>query len=162
MQFERWVEINLDKGRAAAIDLGPSLFTEDTNPLKLGVRLRNSDGDVTVEGTVTGKAVTAAGDTITLTGSKDGNAAWIVVPQSALVQGKLELFLRISDASNGAVALYAIGTVKRSETDSVIVPGDPLPDVDEIREIIEAASALIDSNPMTATVSDTTLVISSI
>ncbi len=160
MQFERWVDINLDKGKAATLDLGPLLFTEDVNPLKLGIRLKDSTGDVTVTGTVSGNAITASGDTITLTGSKSGNTAWVVIPQDALVQGRLEVFLRISDSSTEAVALYAYGTVKRSETDSVIVPGDPLPNVSEIREIISAASALLEAGAMSASVSGTTLVLS--
>ena len=162
MQFERWVKLNVDKGRAATVDLG-MLYTQDVNPLKLGVRLEDSEGEIDASGTVSGTAIIPDGSTITLEGDKEGNAAWVIVPQEVLAyQGRVEIFLRIADAEAGAVALYATGTVKRAQTDSVIVPGDPLPGVDEIREIISEAAALLDADIFTASVSGTTLVLASV
>lgn len=139
MQFEKWFDLDLDKGHALSVDLGPVLFTEDSNPLKLGIRLFSNGEAVDVDGTVSGKAVIPDGSTIApLEAGSANNAAWIVIPQTALaLQGKIEMFLRISDASAGAVALYATATIHRSETDTVYVPGDPLPDVDELRQIAE-------------------------
>ena len=160
MQFELWKTVDLREGRAGTLDIGPKLFTEDINPMTVGIKLVQAGAAVTVEGTVTGKAIIADGSTVTLTGGKEENRAWVVIPQDALgVPGKIEIFLRISGESDGAVSLHATGTVVRSETPVVIVPGDPLPDVDEIRAAIEGAEAILNAGAVSATVSGTTLII---
>ena len=143
MQFERWFDLDLDKGRALNVDLGPVLFTEDSNSLKLGIRLFENGEAVEVTETVSGKAIIPDGSTIMpLDAGSTINEAWIIIPQTALeLPGKIEMFLRISNASAGAVALYATATIHRSETDTVYVPGDPLPDVDELRAIAAAAES---------------------
>ena len=137
MQFEKWYDLDLDKGHSLNVDLGPVLFTEDSNPLKLGVMLYRGNQSVSVSGTVSGRVIIPDGSTIEpLTAGYDTNRAWVIIPQTALaLQGKIEIFLRISDSSAGAVALYATATVHRSETDTIYVPGEPLPDVDELRAI---------------------------
>lgn len=152
MQFEHIVDVHLEQGRLAEVELGPTLYEEDSNGLKLGVRLWRNGEAVDVTGTVSGWAIVSTGQTISPfddTGY-DGNEAWVLVPQGALVPGRIEIFLRITGDSDSAVTLHATGTVRRTKTGEIIVPGDPLPDVDQIRtllgdlnEAINNAEALI-------------------
>ena len=137
MQFEKLVDLDVAHGRAATLDLGPMLYQDDINSIKLGVRLRNGSEPVEVEGDVVGRALLSNGATITIeSGEKDGSEAWVVIPQAALeVPGRVEYFMRIYDTDTTAVALYAYGYVRRTATGTIIVPGDPLPDVEQLRQI---------------------------
>ena len=171
MQFERWVDLHLDGGRTAAIDLGPILYVGDNKPLRLGVRLYDADGEVDVpDDGVSGWAIIASGETISpFTGGNDGNKGWIDVPQAALVTpGRVEIFLRITDGNDMTVSLYATGTVKRTTTGTVVNPGTVIPNVDQLNTAAaqciaatEAAQAAL-TDAVTATVNGTTLVISAL
>lgn len=162
MQFERWADLNLDKGRAAQIDLG-TLYEGDSDALKLGVRLRDASGPVDVTGTVSGWAILSNGTTLTPfsdTG-KSGNEAWIIVPQDALFPGRLQLYLQITDSEEYAVTLDAVATVKRTSTDAVATPGTPIPNVSQLEEAAAdciaataAAQAIVDDWQV-ATVAET-------
>ena len=137
MQFEHIVDVHLEQGRLAEVELGPTLYEEDSNGLKLGVRLWKNGEAVDVTGTVSGWAIVSTGQTISPfddTGY-DGNEAWVLVPQGALVPGRIEIFLRITGDSDSAVTLHATATVRRTKTGAIIVPGDPLPGVDQLRQI---------------------------
>ena len=137
MQFEHIVDVHLEQGRLAEVELGPTLYEEDSNGLKLGIRLWKNGEAVDVTGTVSGWAIVSTGQTISPfddTGY-DGNEAWVLVPQGALVPGRVEIFLRITGDSDSAVTLHATGTVRRTKTGEIIVPGDPLPGVDQLRQI---------------------------
>ena len=139
MQFEHIVDVHLEQGRLAEVELGPTLYEEDSNGLKLGVRLWKNGEAVDVTGTVSGWAIVSTGQTISPfddTGY-DGNEAWVLVPQGALIPGRVEIFLRITGDSDAAVTLHATGTVRRTKTGEIIVPGDPLPDVDQLRQIAQ-------------------------
>lgn len=162
MQFERWVDLNLDKGCAAHTDLG-TLYEGDTNALKLGVRLYDSSGPVDVTGTVSGWAITADGTTLTPFSStgKSDNEAWIVLPQAALFPGHLQVYLQITDTGHAAVTLDATATVKRTATSSAATPGTPIPNVTQLEEAAQAcqtataaAQAFVDDWSV-ATVSET-------
>ena len=133
MQFEQWKDLRVDRGRAAKIDLG-TLYEGDSNGLLLGVRLDDANGPVAVTGTVTGWAILANGTTMPFddAGAAD-NTAWVIVPQAALFPGRLQMFLRVTDGDEYAVALDAAATVKRTTTDAVVPAGDPLPNVDQLR-----------------------------
>ena len=163
MQFERWYTVNTDAGRALTVDLGAVLFEGDTDPLKLGVKLVNSEGDVTITGDAAGRCITADGRTLSpLEAGESGNTAWVVIPQDALsTPGKIEVFLRIADAGDTAVTLYAYGTVKRTDTGTIVNPGTPIPNVEELQEAAEAcveateaAQAIVDDWSI-ATVAET-------
>ena len=144
MQFEKWTDLDISKGRAAVMDLGPILFSGDNHALKLGVHVYNGTEPVTVTGSVAGSAIIANGQTITpfVTG-KDGNAAWVEVPQAALVcQGRIEIFLRVSEDDEIAVSLYATGTVKRTTTGEAVNPGTVIPDIGTaVQECVDATAA---------------------
>ena len=165
MQFERWFTVNIDAGRATAVDLGPVLYEGDIDPLKIGVRLVNSEGDVSIQGNAAARCITADGRTLTpLESGKSGNAAWLIVPQDALTSpGKIEIFLRIEDTGTTAVTLYAYGTVKRTDTGEIVNPGTPIPNVEELQQAaadcIAATEAIIATGAISASVSGTTLII---
>ncbi len=136
MQFEKWVNVNLDNGVAETVDLGKILYEGDTDPLKLGVVLYNKDGDVEITGEAAGRCITADGRTLSpLTHGEDGNRGWVIVPQDALTTpGKIEVFLRVADTNSTAVTLYAYATVKRTTTGRIVNPGDPLPSVEQLQQ----------------------------
>lgn len=155
MQFEQWVDIHLEKGRAAQTDFG-ILYEGDNNSLKLGVRLFENGQSHTVSGSVSGWAVLASGQTVSPfseTGSS-GNEAWVIVPQSALYPGRLQVFLRVTDSGSFAVSLDAVGTVRRTSVGEVINPGTVIPNVDQLTALATAAQTLID-NWAVATTSET-------
>lgn len=141
MQFEKWIRVDIDKGRAASVDIGPCLFTGDVNSLKLGMEVVSGTDPVTVTGTVTGHAILSNGATTApVTGEISGNRAWIVLPSSALVlRGKIEIFIRVTDGSDTAVALYASGFVLRSETETIYDPDDEIPNVGQIQQAAQVA-----------------------
>ncbi len=171
MQFERFFTINLDKGRADTVDLGPIFFQGDINPMKLGVKLVNSEGDVDVSGSVSARAVAANGTPVSpLTTGCSGNIAWCIIPQEALAYpGMIKIFLKLADTNDTAVTLYAYGRVNSIGDGSPVNPGTPVPSYEDLQEAAqdciaatEAAQAIVDQGAVTASVSGTTLVITTI
>ena len=160
--------VNLDKGRAETVDLGPIFFQGDINPLKLGVMLVNKDGDVDVTSTVEARAIAANGTPYTpLTTGYDGNKAWCIVPQNALAYpGRVKIFLKLADTDDTSVTLYASGTVNSVGDGSPVSPGTPIPDVEDVQraaqDCMAALEAITGSGLATVTVSGTTLTISTL
>ena len=142
MQFERWADLRIDLGQAAELDLGPSLYEGDTNPLKVGVRLYDAAGEVAVSGDPAARAVTASGQPIApLATGKSGNTAWCIVPQGALQRGLLRVYLRAADSADTAVMLYAHGTVRDTGDGDPLNPGQPVPNLEEMQEAAAQAVA---------------------
>lgn len=152
MQFERFVPVEVGKGVPALLDLGPTLFQGDTDPLKVGVELWNGDTAVTVSGTVTARAVAANGTVYSpLSTGKGTNKAWCIVPQNVLAYpGRFEVFLRIADTGSTAVTLHAWGTAVGTGESTPVSPGTPIPNVEDLQaaaqeatEAAEAAEAML-------------------
>ena len=141
MQFERWADLRIDLGQAAELDLGPSLYEGDTNPLKVGVRLYDAAGEVAVSGDPAARAVTASGQVIApLATGKSGNTAWCIVPQGALQRGLLRVYLRAAGSADTAVMLYAHGTVRDTGDGEPLNPGQPIPSVETLQAAAAAAN----------------------
>lgn len=142
MQFERWATVNLDQGEPAVLDLGPTLYRGDTNPLKVGVRLVNSQGPVTVEGSAAARAVDARGQIYApIPSGEDDNEAWCEIPQAVLAwPGKIDIFLRVAGSTSTAVTLHAIGTVQDTGDGEILNPGEPIPDVEDLQAAATAAN----------------------
>lgn len=143
MQFERWINADIKKGHPGSIDLGPVLFEGDNCGMRLGIRLFDGGEPVTVTGTVSAWAIVSTGQTISPIEDvgKDGNTAWVDVPQAALIPGRAEYFLRVTDGDKYAVALDVYATVKRTQTGETVVPGSPLPNVDQMRQLLAACES---------------------
>lgn len=162
MQFEQWTDLNLGKGRAARVDLG-TLYEGDSDPVKVGVRLYDASGPVDVTGTVSGWAVCANGTDSGPFGDvgKADNEAWVIIPQAALIPGRLQVFLRITDGDEYAVTLDALANVARTTTGQVVNPGTPIPNVGQLTQAAAdciaataAAQAIVDDWQI-ATVAET-------
>ena len=150
MQFERWATVNLDQGEPAVLDLGPTLYRGDTNPLKVGVRLVNSQGPVMIAGSAAARAVDAHGQPYApLETGEDENEAYCIVPQAVLAwPGKVDVWLRVVDSSDTAVTLHAFGTVQDTGDGEPLNPGQPVPNLEEMQaaaaQAVAAAAAAED------------------
>lgn len=105
--FEEWMETSLDQFSKVRIVQGRA-FNADSGANKFGVKVR---GVSSLTGTVSASIVKPDGTTITQSGSKDGNRAYVVLPESAYsMKGKIIIAIKLTNgtevATLGAFEIY--------------------------------------------------------
>lgn len=96
-------------------------FTNDSGANKIGVKVSLGGEPAALIGNVTVNIILPTGETITATGDKDGNSAWVVLPDKAYeVSGKIRIFLKLTDGTSTVTIGAAEGTVYQSTTSEVI------------------------------------------
>lgn len=112
--FEYWIRTDL-KRMPEVKTLNGRHFSQDEDANKIGVEVTDGGSPVTLEGTVTANIVRADGTTVTVSGSKSQNKAWVVLPASAYsVVGKVGIFLKLTNGTQvttlGALEAYVYKT----------------------------------------------------
>lgn len=96
--FEYWMQTDLQR-LPEVRHLGGQVFSKDSGANKIGVEVLNGGEPATLTGTITANIVRADGTTITASGSKSGNRAWVVLPEAAYnVVGHIGIYIK---ATNG-------------------------------------------------------------
>ena len=105
--FEYWMNARLDRLATVQITSGRA-FNGDQGANLFGVKV---EGVSSLTGTVSANIVKPDGTTITQSGSKDGNKAWVVLPEAAYtVKGKIIIAIKLTNgtevATLGAFEIY--------------------------------------------------------
>ena len=114
--FEIWNDTDLTR-LASVKPVSGRVFSQDSSANKIGVNVYDGGEPVTLSGTVKANIIKANGETITVTGNKSGNQAWVVLPADAYtVVGKIGIYLRIEDGTQVITLGGVEGYVYRSQT----------------------------------------------
>ena len=102
---EHWYETDLRK-MPFVRKMSGRLFKNDDDANKIGVKVFDGGEEITLTGTISASVIRQDGETITVSGSKSGNTAWVILPDDAYeVVGKLEIFLKVTNGSEVATLL---------------------------------------------------------
>ena len=97
--FEYWIQTDLKK-LPTVKKLGGQVFTLDSGANKIGAEVYDDGVPVTLTGTVSANIVKPNGVTITATGSRSGNQAWVVLPDGAYTDtGHLGVYLKLTNGN---------------------------------------------------------------
>lgn len=142
MQFERWFPVDMAKGQSHAYDLGTILCSGDENSARVGVEIKRNNTAETVTGTIKGYVVLPTGLALMpFDGAKDGNRAWIDLPEDALgMSGRISIAIRSFDTDETTVLLLASATVRRVDADQYYDPSDIVGDITDLIEDAEQAA----------------------
>ena len=104
-----------------------NFFTQDSVGNLVGVKCYKDGAEVALTGSVTGYCILPSGETVSVAGTRSGNQASILVPQSALAYtGPLGITLKLIDGNTITTLMRIIVVVYRSKTDTVITPSSQI------------------------------------
>lgn len=124
--FETWVNRDLKKIMTAE-DIRGTVFTLDNLGNLIGVRVFSDGQPVELSGSVNGYCILADGTTVPVAGTRSGNTAYIILPQSAYaVPGMIRIAIKLTDDSTITTLAALIGSVALSRTDNIITPSQQI------------------------------------
>lgn len=153
MQFEKWMDIDLNKPRNFVPDLGFPVFTGDDYSVRVGVNVFKDKVATNVSGTVKGYVILPNGAMIqSFNGAKSGNQAWIDLPDDAFqLSGRIQIAIRLTDSTadptQKTVLFCASATVRRVDSDTIIPPVNNFPTWDDVMDKIGDLDEAIESVP---------------
>ena len=142
-QIETW--LNQDLKKAVKVQyLDGNLFSMDNSGNLIGVLLTNNGESYSGGGTVAANVIRSDGTTVAVPGALSGNAATVVLPQSAYtVPGVLSVVIKLTKSGAVTTIGAVVANVYRSSTDTVVDPGTIIPDISALVAQINAAVASI-------------------
>lgn len=121
-----------------------NVFSGDNGGNTINVYVMDGGQPATIDGTISAYVIRADGATVAVPGSLDGNRAYVTLPQACYaIPGPISIVIKIT--LNGAVTTICaiVANVYRSSTDSVVDPGEIIPDINAlIAEIEQVASSI--------------------
>lgn len=124
--MELWRRRDLE-GAVKTEYIDGNFFTQDSVGNLVGVKVYKDGAEATLTGSVTGYCVLPSGETVSVAGTRSGNQASILVPQSALAYtGPLGITLKLIDGNTITTLMSIIVVVYRSKTDTVITPSSQI------------------------------------
>lgn len=97
--FEYWMESDINS-LPKVHQLTGRDFSQDSGANKIGVRVTDHGQAVTLSGNVNAWIIRPDGTTIQQSGSRSGNAAWVILPSGAYAQeGKICVSIRLVNGS---------------------------------------------------------------
>lgn len=127
-QFELWFDTDLSQPQKVHAVQG-NVFSQDRLANKIGVRVKNNGTDVNLSGTVTGYVIRADDTTVTVSGTRSGNTAYVILPEAAYaVVGQIQVSIQLTDGNAKTTLCACTGYVHRSMTDTIIDPGNVITD----------------------------------
>ena len=139
--FETWLTNDLQRIPKVETLYG-NFFTLDAQGNKLGVVVTNGGQAATLTGNIMGYIIRADDNTVTVSGEKDGNRAWIILPSVAYaIEGEINVVIRLVNGNDKTVLCAVRTTVHRTSTDSYVDPGHIIPSLEELLEKIDEMEA---------------------
>ena len=143
-QYLNMYKIDLNSGTAPVVNL-KQIYYADIKANRVGVLAYLNGAPATLAGTCSGSAILADGSTVPMTGVVSGNQAYIDLVSSCYsVEGIIKVFVKLTTGGVTTTLLAAVGTVKLTETGTVIDPGTIIPSVSALITAIDEA---VDSIP---------------
>ena len=124
--MEMWRRRDLE-GTVKPEYIDGNFFTQDSAGNLVGVKCYKDGAEATLSGSVTGYCILTNGETVSVAGTRSGNKASILIPQSALAYtGPLGVVIKLIDGNTITTLLSIIVVVYRSKTDTVITPSSQI------------------------------------
>ena len=135
-RFETWLTSDLKK-MVQVQPLAGVVFTSDNAGNLIGVQITDDGEPAVVSGGVMGYVIRSDGGTVVIPGTLVENRASIVLPSSAYaVPGAISIVIKIGTTTVGACTGY----VYQSSTETIIDPGQVVPDLSELLAHINDAT----------------------
>lgn len=142
-QFVNMFKVELTQGTAPVVPLR-QMYYGDVEANRFGAIVLLNGEPAALAGTCSGTAILADGSTVAITGTVDGNEAYVDLPAGCYsVEGQIQLFVKLTVSDVTTTLITGVGTVRLTETDTVIDPGTIIPSVAALIEDIEDAVASI-------------------
>ena len=115
------------------------LYMNENQAHKFVITCTRGGSAVTLTGGITGRFMRADGQTILLSGSISSGKANLTLPQSCyIVPGRFTMAI-FNVTGNAVTTIYAItGNVARTQTDTLVDPGNTVPTIDNLLAEIDA------------------------
>jgi len=127
-RIETWFDQDLKNPVPVRVLTG-SAFSLDNLGNLIGVKVTDGGEVITLSGNVNGYCMLADGQTIPVNGSRSGNMASIVLPQTAYtVPGPIQISIKLTEGSAITTLLACVGTVIRTQTGNIVNPGSVVQD----------------------------------
>lgn len=133
---------DLDRGIDRTM-IRPALLTGDKQAHTFRIAVSRSGEDAALTGaSVSAYFVRADGVTVPITGSVEGSAAVVTLPEGCYrVPGRFQLVVKLSMDSGISTIFWGDGAVAVSSTDAILDEEDVIPSLDELLAQIAAAEA---------------------
>lgn len=142
-QFINMHRVELANGAAPVVPLS-QIYMGDANANRIGAIVTLNGEAAPLGGVCSGTAILADGSTVALTGNVSGNEAYVTLPPGCYsVEGQIQVFVRLTVSGVTTTLLSAFGTVRLTETGTVIDPGTIIPSVAQLIASIAQATASI-------------------
>jgi len=142
-QFVNMRKVDLMNGEPAVFSLR-QLYYADENANRIGAIVLMNGESFPLSGTCSGTAIRADGATVPMTGTVEGNQAYITLNADCYaVEGDIQIFVKLTTGDVTATLVAARGTVRLTETGAVIDPGEIIPSVSALITAINDAVASI-------------------
>lgn len=106
-----------------------SVFNNDSLGNLIGVEVTKDGEPFVLTGSVNGYCVLSNGETVPVAGTRSGNKASIVLPQTAYsVRGVIKISVKITDEQETTTLLKVVGAVDESVTGNIVNPGSVVQD----------------------------------
>ena len=137
-QFLNMYKVDLADGAAPVVSLKQIHFG-DHKANRVGAIVTMDGVPYPLGGNCAGTAILADGSTVPLTGAISGNQAYVELDSACYqVEGQINVFVAWVSGSLQTTLLAAVGTVRITETSTVIQPSTPVPDLAELMAQITA------------------------
>ena len=131
-QFETWLNVDLKKPLKVHVISGTA-FSQDNRGNLVGAVVTDGGLASALEGTVMGYCVRADGQTVVVHGGHALNRAWIELPEAAYAApGMMQIAIRLVNGDQKTVLAAFQATVQRTSTDTLVDPGEAVPDLEDI------------------------------
>lgn len=119
-------------GSAPVVALG-TIYAGDHKANRCGAIVNKGGAPLALGGQCAGTAILADGSTVPLTGTIEGNQAYVELDSVCYtVEGQISVFVKWVDGTLETTLIALTGTVKLTETGAVIQPSTPIPDLPQL------------------------------
>lgn len=145
-QFINMHRVELATGVAPVVSLN-QVYYGDAQANRAGAIVTLNGQPFALEGQCAGTAILSDGSTVPLTGEVSGNEAYVNLPAACYaVEGPIQIFVRLTNGDVVTTLISFVGTVRLTETETYIDPGDVLPSYAELLQALKDAAASIPGN----------------
>lgn len=142
-------------------DAAPAVIGEgDIGADRFGIDVFRNGAEADLTGvSCAGYFVRQNGDTVVITGTVNGNRAYVDLPQACYAyEGQFSLAIKLTGGDVTGTMRIVDGVVRRTTTDTTVDPGTLVPSIEDLIEAIEEATAAIpeDYSELQGDVSDIT------
>lgn len=124
--------------------LDGNYFSQDNNGNLVGVNVLDEGEPASISGTVSASVIRADGATVAVSGVRNGNQCYVILPQACyMVAGALSIVIKLTSGSTVTSLCAVVANVYQSSTDTVVDPSTIIPSIQTLINEIDTAIASI-------------------